>query len=307
LYGNGKIPASPTPKPAAMEFLQSVQCVVLDEVDRLLNIKKSRAENTYKKNHEKPAAVLVAAIMRLSVGKAQIVCASATVGRPLKRELTRVMGLPFKECPRVVVAAHNFEFAQESATTSTRAVTVPRGVQHFVVEAKGGQSDGKLLTAAYLVIQKLDGPRRILLVLNRNFGLSTKNVVGALKHFQCQPTPECLLDRLYGIHKDGRGGTESLMEAHRQVSGASGGNNSEYLLVANENSVRGLHLDGLDLVIVLGRPNTPDEYVHIAGRTGRAGQSGKVLCVVGTGKAASLQAWESILGIRFQAMDVSRN
>jgi hypothetical protein len=277
LYGDGKTPASPTPKPAAMEFLQSVQCIVLDEVDRLLNVKTSRAKKAYKKIHEKPAAVLVAAIMRLSVGQAQIVAASATVGRPLKRELTRVMGLPFEECPRVVVGAPSATAVQEPHNRTSRAVTIPQTVQHYVLEAREGSSDGNLLMAAYRVIQKLNKPKRVLIVLNQGFGLSAKNVVGALKHFGCNPTPESLLDWLYG-KVDENGGTDGLMEAHGQASGALGvsessatapsvtevnGNNTEYILVANQDSVRGLHLDGLDLVVVLGRPHSPDEYVHI--------------------------------------------
>ena len=301
LYGDGKMPASPTPKPLAMDFLQSVKCVVLDEVDRLLNVKKSRAEKQYKKIHERPAAVLVAALMRLSLGSTQVVAASATVGRPLKRELTRVMGLPPQECPRVVVAST--VKGEDNFVTTNRAVTIPSGVEHFVMEAEG-QSDGKLLTMAYRAIRELnDKPRRMLLVLSRGFGLNPKNVVGALRHFKCKPEPENLLDRLYAE------GTDNLIEAHRQVSGASGvgeavieDSQNEYLLVTGEDSVRGLHLDGLDLVLVIGRPNGPDEYTHIAGRTGRAGQAGKVINIVSAGSSSSLTSWENMLGVQFQLL-----
>eukprot|EP00977_Amphora_coffeiformis_P020626 scaffold8374_cov175-Amphora_coffeaeformis.AAC.65 len=307
LYGDSKTPASPTPKPLAMEFLQSVQCVVLDEVDRLLNVKKSRAEKAYKK-HERPAAVLVAALMRLSLGKTQIVAASATVGRPLKRELTRVMGLPPQECPRVVVAASNHEQNDRSAVKTNRAVTIPSGVEHFVIEAEG-QSDGKMLTMAYKAIHHLNHkPRRMLLVLSRGFGLNPQNVVSALRHFNCKPNPENLLDRLYAE------GTDQLIEAHRHVSGASGvgekasdegsQDNTEYLLVTGEDSVRGLHLDGLDLVFVVGKPNGPDEYTHIAGRTGRAGQPGKVINIVGANNGRSLTSWENMLGVQFELLEL---
>lgn len=307
LYGDSKTPASPTPKPLAMEFLQSVQCVVLDEVDRLLNVKKSRAEKAYKK-HERPAAVLVAALMRLSLGKTQIVAASATVGRPLKREITRVMGLPPQECPRIVVAASYQERNDQGSVKTNRAVTIPSGVEHFVIEAEG-QSDGKMLTMAYKAIQQLNHkPRRMLLVLSRGFGLNPQNVVSALRHFNCKPNPENLLDRLYAE------GTDQLIEAHRHVSRASGVGEkasdeesqdiTEYLLVTGEDSVRGLHLDGLDLVFVVGKPNGPDEYTHIAGRTGRAGQLGKVINIVGAENSRSLTSWENMLGVQFQSLDL---
>ena len=307
LYGDNKMPASPTPKPLAMEFLQSVQCVVLDEVDRLLHVKKSRGEKASKK-HERPAAVLVAALMRLSLGKTQIVAASATVGRPLKRELTRVMGLPPQDCPRVVVASSSEEKDEQAEATTNRVVTIPSGVEHFVIEA-GGQSDGRMLTMAYKVIQEINHkPRRMLLVLSRGFGLNPQNVVSALRHFNCKPNPENLLDRLYAE------GTDDLIEAHRQVSGASGvgqkaseeesRDNKEYLLVTGEDSVRGLHLDGLDLVFVVGKPNGPDEYTHIAGRTGRAGQPGKVINIVGAENSRSVTSWENMLGVQFQSLEL---
>ena len=97
------MPASPTTKPEAQYFLKNVRYLVLDEVDRLLQVKKSRSESTTKsKKHEKPAAIVTAAVTRMTLGRAQIVAASATVGRPLKRELARVLGLPAQSCPRVI-------------------------------------------------------------------------------------------------------------------------------------------------------------------------------------------------------------
>jgi len=41
------------------------------------------------------------------------------------------------------------------------------------------------------------------------------------------------------------------------------------VLVACESAARGLHLDGIDAVYVLARPKTADEYLHLAGRTGK--------------------------------------
>ena len=78
-----------------------------------------------------------------------------------------------------------------------------------------------------------------------------------------------------------------------------------YLLVAHEDNVRGLHLDGLDAVVVVGRPGSPDEYTHIAGRTGRAGRSGSVLNVVGYEQAAALASWTRMLGVDFLTVEES--
>jgi hypothetical protein len=320
LYGDGRMPASPTSKPEAMAFLKNVRWLVMDEVDRLLGVKKSRGEKKGgRKVHEKPAAVVAAAVTRQSLGRAKVVSASATVGRPLKRELSRVLGLPPQDCPRVVrgegVAGDTEEEAtvQEESAHLGRAVTIPDTVENYVIESNGS-SDGKLLTTAYHVVNALGTkPRRMLMVLTRGFGINTQNAIGALSHFQCKPEPRSLLDALEAE------GTDNMIEIHRQVSGASGIGESSYfqeksdstevgegyLLVTGEDTVRGLHLDGLDVVIVVGRPNGPDEYTHIAGRTGRAGRSGKVINIVGPDSASGIKSWEKMLGVDFSQIDLS--
>lgn len=197
------------------------------------------------------------------------------------------------------------------ATSQQRAVTIPDTVQNFVyaVDQQGGirksvevsgddaVTDGQLLTGAYRVIQALvennsASVPKILLVLTRGFGIHTSNAIGALRHFGCRPEPVSLLDALQSDGGAGAGGTDSLMERHRKVSGASGvgeasagsssssatapyfdadksnakrGDDGGYLLVTGEDTIRGLHFDDLDVVLVVGRPHGVDEYVHVAG------------------------------------------
>ena len=146
---------------------------------------------------------------------------------------------------------------------------------------------------------------RILLVLTKGSGISTQNTLGALKHFRCQPEPRSLLDVLEAD------GTDKLIEVHREVSGATGVGEAKdadedegYVLVTGEDSVRGLHLDGLDVVVVVGRAPGPDEYTHIAGRTGRAGRSGSVINVVSEKDAAAVKAWEKMLDTEFREITI---
>jgi len=310
LYGSPKLPAPPTPKPAAKLFLRSVNWLILDEVDRLLNVPKTRKDKrSSKKKHEKPAAILASGISRLTLSRAQIIACSATVGRPLRRELARVMGLPPQESPEII-RAESEGYEMEGAHLG-RFVTIPKTVKHFALPCDG-MSSGSLLTAASFAAKKLAN-QKILMVLTNNCGLTPRDTIGALRHLNAHANPQTLADALEGKDNEGEvaiSGTEQLIQTHRDVSrsmgvGQSVDNQEGYLLVTVEDSCRGLHLDQLDLVIVIGRPKGPDEYTHIAGRTGRAGcEGGKVLNVVSYEQAAALTSWEKMLNVQFLPIEM---
>lgn len=312
LFGDKTIPAPPTSKPEASMFMKNVRYLVLDEVDRLLGVRKSKSEKkATSKRHDKPAATLTSAILRLTFSQVQIVAASATVGRPLRRELTRVMGLTFQECPRVILGETYNDSLDGDMKPTLRAVTLPDTIQNFLY-CVDNSSSGTILTSAYRLVQKLQSekPRKILMVLTKGFDINTQNVIGALKHFKCKPQPQSLLDAL-----ESNDGTDYMIEKYRQVAGAGGvgesyfqkgDKNESYLFVTGEDTVRGLHLDGLDTVIILGRAKGPDEYTHIAGRTGRAGMTGNVINVVSAEDAASLESWQRMLHVKFTTIGLDQ-
>ncbi len=51
-------------------------------------------------------------------------------------------------------------------------------------------------------------------------------------------------------------------------------------LIATNVAARGIHVDGLDLVVNLAPPSDHKDYLHRAGRTARAGESGTVVTLV---------------------------
>mmetsp|Transcript_31913 Transcript_31913/g.67092 ORF Transcript_31913/g.67092 Transcript_31913/m.67092 type:complete len:816 (-) Transcript_31913:78-2525(-) len=321
LFGDKKMPGTPTNKPEGKQLLSSVRWLVMDEVDRLLSIKIGRQDKKSRR-HEKPAAMLAAAIARLTVGRAQVIAASATVGRPLRRELSRVLGLHSSECPETLRGEEDtagFEMKMNNDETHVgRAVKIPDNIQNYVLPCDGSTSGSLLTSAAFAskaLLQNSDSfeasGRKVLLVLTRNCDIKVHNAMGALRHFGISPEPQSLLDALEAD------GTDRLVEAHRKVSGVEGvggakqrngknalGSEDEgYLLVTHEDNVRGLHLDGLDAVVVVGRPGSPDEYTHIAGRTGRAGRRGTVLNIVSFEQAAAMASWTMMLGVDFLPVD----
>jgi len=52
------------------------------------------------------------------------------------------------------------------------------------------------------------------------------------------------------------------------------------LLVATDVAARGIHVDGVSLVVHVDPPRDSKDYLHRAGRTARAGESGTVLTLV---------------------------
>lgn len=326
LFGDSKMPGTPTKKPDGKQLLSSVRWLVMDECDRLLNIEKSRSEKKSRR-HEKPAALLAAAVARLTLGRVQVIAASATIGRPLRRELSRVLGLHSSECPETLRGDEDTANWEQKMTNDDdkhigRAVKIPAVVTNYVLPVDGSTT-GSLLTAAAFASKAILRPangsastdRKVLVVLTRNCGIKVHNALGALRHFGIQPEPQSLLDALEAD------GTDRLVEAHRRVSQVEGvggdatqrsgesealeGDEEGYILIAHEDNVRGLHLAGLDAVVVVGRPGSPDEYTHIAGRTGRAGRRGSVLNIVSFEQAAALASWTKMLGIDFIPVDES--
>lgn len=280
LYGDNQksLPVAPTPKPLAMALLKNTKYLVLDEVDRLL----LGTTNRKNKVHERPAAILNAAVHRLTLGRVVVVAVSATVGRPLRRELCRTMGLTPSECPAILRPATE---ALDTSTT-TRTVSLPLTLRHCVLPIDPPKDEhtiqpGKILTTMYQLLQTLSWPnqsRNALIVLTRHFGLTEQNAIGALKHFDC-PALSLTEYAENGIKKKGA------------------------VLVAAEDAVRGMDLD-VSLVLVAGCPVGPDEYTHIAGRTGRANTHGTVITVVGTNDANKLVSWEKMLDVTFEQTSV---
>lgn len=257
---------SPTPKPLALQLLTDTAYIVLDEVDRLLLSSSS--------THEKPAALLVAAVTRLSLGRARLIAASATAGRPVRRALARCLGLPRQHEPRMVRASGQVDDAA--------AVPIPSTIDHYVVPVPADASPGLVLTTAVgRVLRPLQSTSAVVLVvLPRTFGLTAQHTVGALRHFGIADAE--LLSTVLEEENDD--------DTHTPVR------------VTTEDSIRGMDMADVSHVLLLGRPSGGvTEYRHICGRTGRAGRSGTVVTV-----GADLAQWEHHLGIVFGTWQLDR-
>ncbi|WP_407547749.1 DEAD/DEAH box helicase [Streptomyces sp. Pv4-95] len=69
------------------------------------------------------------------------------------------------------------------------------------------------------------------------------------------------------------------------------------VLVATNVAARGLHVDDLDLVVNVDPPTDPKDYLHRAGRTARAGESGSVVTLVLSGQRRDMSRLMTEAGI----------
>ncbi|MBG0565309.1 DEAD/DEAH box helicase [Actinoplanes sp. NEAU-A11] len=69
------------------------------------------------------------------------------------------------------------------------------------------------------------------------------------------------------------------------------------VLVATDVAARGIHVDGISMVVHVDPPKDPKDYLHRAGRTARAGESGAVVTLVLPKQRRSTQAMMAKAGV----------
>ncbi|MFC7449952.1 DEAD/DEAH box helicase [Rhodococcus daqingensis] len=76
------------------------------------------------------------------------------------------------------------------------------------------------------------------------------------------------------------------------------------VLVATDVAARGIHVDGIDLVVHVDPPGEAKEYLHRAGRTARAGESGTVVTLVTDDQRAEVAALTERAGVSVAGLEV---
>ena len=77
------------------------------------------------------------------------------------------------------------------------------------------------------------------------------------------------------------------------------------VLVATDVAARGIHVDGVDLVVHVDAPTDPKDYLHRAGRTARAGESGAVVTLVGPRQQRGVEQMMQRAGVEAKVVRVT--
>ncbi len=96
-----------------------------------------------------------------------------------------------------------------------------------------------------------------------------------------------------------------LAQGTRSRNLAAFGSGQVRVLVATDIAARGIHVDGIDLVIHADPPTEHKAYVHRSGRTARGGADGAVVTVQTAAQAAEVRALMRKAGVTPQAATAS--
>jgi superfamily II DNA/RNA helicase len=77
------------------------------------------------------------------------------------------------------------------------------------------------------------------------------------------------------------------------------------VLVATDVAARGIHVDDVSLVVHVDPPADPKDYLHRAGRTARAGDSGTVVTLVTPDERRDVERLMRLAGVRFAQTEVT--
>ena len=77
------------------------------------------------------------------------------------------------------------------------------------------------------------------------------------------------------------------------------------VLIATDVAARGIHVDGVDLVVHVDPPRDSKDYLHRAGRTARAGQTGVVASLILPKQTRQAERMMRDAGVQAQSLDVA--
>ena len=372
-------------KASSPQLIESMNYLVLDEVDRLISSLSKYATSEKRREAREetnPTIELVELLVRskiaASLPQMQVVAASATVGRQLRRDLFKLLegGEEFGDLTviRPVVeeevqssgSKHSVEVdkagndisrkspslrsGSKAQSGSTRKVGIPTDIRHVAVLTRDDsiELNRKVVAAKEKWVGECVNANRGLLFVPRPDDI--KQILGMLQFWGVKEAQN--LQETLGIEVDSEAhqkmtiqqkrnlaynkpspsavppgvpvpktveakaseSAELILRAARSRLGATSrsavGTNTagdkveagRELFVLPVSGSRGLHLQDVEYVIILQPPKTMDEYLHMAGRTGRAGNKvsgGTVISLVNFDELKRMQSWQTALGIEF--------
>jgi len=169
------------------------------------------------------------------------------------------------------------EFQKQKTAAPTKRMVTPQGKQ----PRRGRQKTLKQKKMEATAAARAKAP---------DTGLSARKACSGLAHFGIESKP---LHVALGLEVNAKGEDDNDEDE------------APPFLVTFEGSARGLHLDDIDTVFVVGRPSSAASYLHLAGRVGRSATSadgevvvrpGNVVSFCTAGSSKELNKWTKQVG-----------
>lgn len=277
-----------------VDLLKNLSTVVLDEADRLLQTELAAREDTRRVLLDSPTVQLIEMMERMRISfninsknRVRLVCASATVGRTLRRQIMELTGASSVDNAADLVTADSRTGKDEE---KRKISLLPQTILHYYIVCPNFKKDDNRLVDA------------ILKTLSR-----------------LPPAPALVFPSSVGVIKmadslNERGGLDEVytLRDNFHLNGASSESEQSWsdtpVFVVGEKFSRGLDIPSIKYVFISSSPATAAAYTHLAGRTGRAGSSGTVFTFVqDMTDAQRLASLSNSLGISFCSFDAPSN
>jgi superfamily II DNA/RNA helicase len=297
-------------KSLASAISKNLQTVILDEADRLLQTEAVARHRESRKQQQqsetktkKPRRIrrleetLTEQVLgpllfdrRLQPGRRQLqlICASATVGRTLRRQLMELLQAPSMEKAAVLVTA---DVRTKKDAVARKSSLLPDTLEHAyrLVLPSGIAADddpqASTLTALWETLSELE-PAPTLIFPGR---LGVERVQETLRSKG--------LEDIRGLASAGDMETKKTSKTDPTFENQTWERTPVY--VVGEKLGRGLDLQGVRYVLLLQVPSSAAGYTHLAGRTGRNGAPGTAISFCQPREAPRLVVIAETLGLSF--------
>lgn len=293
----------------ALAIDNNLETLILDEVDRLLQTttamarrehkttkplaqellealvweskKKPSAPNLYGRKNGRPASFTPSSYS----SKLQIVCASATVGRSLRRQLMYITRAPSMDKAAILITA---DVRTKKNAELRKASLLPSNLKHSyqIVSANSDRSENAAVAAATATLRALvttlqsQNPKAPSLVFPGTIGVET------------------VRDHLLNFgFRDVRGLSSLRSDSNNNKSDKDASGLDAPVYVVKERLARGLDLPEVRRVFLLGVPSNAAAYAHLAGRTARQNTPGECTVLCKPSEAPKLASIAETLGI----------
>jgi superfamily II DNA/RNA helicase len=259
---------------------EELRYIIVDEIDRQISPLPKHAPRNARVNrarHPKPAVELLRELTK-KAPNASLVGVAATINLPLRK----------------VLRLHKLTGDSPLIITEGELHRPPAEIIHKYMVAPNSQK----LVAMDSLIRSMDLKRALVLMGSNS---RVDDCVRALQHMG---------HKTAALYQEVEQGDASTATA--RAGGSAPGRWERFvqqfrsgevrLAVGTEATARGLDFPELDHVFVLEIPDTPREYLHMCGRTGRQGRPGTVITLLDPREVPRLERCVRHLNIEFEQL-----